>query len=259
MSNRVEEKLKTLPDRPGVYIFKGPDGKILYVGKAVSLRKRVLSYFQPGRPLTSKLMQLVEQTADLEWILTGSEAEALLYEAGLIKEKQPKYNVLFRDDKSYPYLKITAEEPFPRLFIGRVAPAPRHFWSDDHRGHRGMPNAGAFGLASRDGAGSVIGLRRQRPLEIIRDLQQLPQHVGVRPLLDLGLVVPPALAGVLEIRLQTQELILQVGNFFRLPIGGRLVQLFLFSLSLFFHPQHPSWNARLIACAIPPTIAVTRG
>ncbi len=137
MNSRVEEKLKTLPDRPGVYIFKGPDGKILYVGKAVSLRKRVLSYFQPGRPLTSKLMQLVEQTADLEWILTGSEAEALLYEAGLIKEKQPKYNVLFRDDKSYPYLKITAEEPFPRLFIGRVAPAPRHF------------------LGSKEGAASV--------------------------------------------------------------------------------------------------------
>src|SRR3990167_3233632 len=119
MTSRVEEKLKQLPDRPGVYLFKDREGKIIYVGKAVSLRKRVGSYFQPARPLTSKLMQLVGQVADLEWILAGSEAEALLYEAGLIREKQPKYIVLFRDDKSYPTLKITVEEPFPRLFIGR--------------------------------------------------------------------------------------------------------------------------------------------
>ena len=119
MTSRVEEKLKALPDQPGVYLFKDREGKIIYVGKALSLRKRVSSYFQPARPLTAKLMQLVGQVADLDWILAGSEAEALLYEAGLIREKQPKYNVLFRDDKSYPYLKITAEEPFPRLFIGR--------------------------------------------------------------------------------------------------------------------------------------------
>ena len=117
----VSAKLKQIPDRPGVYLFKDREGTILYVGKAVSLRKRVSSYFQPARPLTAKLMQLVSQVADLEWILAGSEAEALLYEQGLIREKQPKYNVLFRDDKSYPYLKVTAEEPFPRLFIGRGA------------------------------------------------------------------------------------------------------------------------------------------
>ncbi len=133
----VSAKLRQLPDRPGVYLFKDAQGKILYVGKAVSLKKRVSSYFQPARPLTAKLMQLVGQVADLDWILAGSEAEALLYEAGLIREKQPKYNVLFRDDKSYPALKITAEEPFPRLFIGRVAPAPRHF------------------LGSKEGAASV--------------------------------------------------------------------------------------------------------
>ncbi len=119
MTSRVEERLRQLPDRPGVYLFKDQEGKVLYVGKAVSLRKRVLSYFQPSRPLTAKLMQLVGQTADLEWIGTGSEAEALLYESSMIKEKQPKYNVSLRDDKSYPYLKVTIEEEFPRLFIGR--------------------------------------------------------------------------------------------------------------------------------------------
>ena len=119
MTSQVEEKLKSLPDRPGVYLFKDREGKVLYVGKAISLRKRVLSYFQPSRPLTAKLMQLVQQTVDLDWIGTGSEAEALLYEASLIKERQPKYNVAFRDDKSYPYLKVTVDEAFPRLFIGR--------------------------------------------------------------------------------------------------------------------------------------------
>src|SRR3989338_6641162 len=121
MTSRVEEKLKALPDRPGVYLFKDREGKILYVGKAVSLRKRVSSYFQPARPLTAKLMQMVGQVADLDWILAGSEAEALLYESSQIKESQPKYNVLLRDDKSYPYLKVTVEEPLPRLFIGRGA------------------------------------------------------------------------------------------------------------------------------------------
>ncbi len=115
----LQKKLSELPDRPGVYLFKDVDGQILYVGKAVSLRKRVSSYFQPSRPLTDKLLRLIQQTNDLEWILTGSEAEALLYEASLIKEHQPKYNVSFRDDKSYPSLKITVEEEFPRLFIGR--------------------------------------------------------------------------------------------------------------------------------------------
>lgn len=119
METALRDKLKQLPETPGVYLFKDREGKLLYVGKALSLRKRVLSYFQPARPLTAKLMSLVRQTAALDWILTGSEAEALLYEQGMIREKQPKYNVLFRDDKTYPYLKVTAEEEFPRLFVGR--------------------------------------------------------------------------------------------------------------------------------------------
>lgn len=124
MTSPVEQKLKTLPDRPGVYFFKDSEGKILYVGKALSLAKRVRSYWQPGRPLTGKLTVLVRQVADLDWIVTGSEAEALLFESSLIKENQPKYNVSLRDDKSYPYLKVTLEEEFPRLFIGRGASDP---------------------------------------------------------------------------------------------------------------------------------------
>ncbi len=96
---------------------------MIYVGKAVSLRKRVQTYFQP-RPQAGKVMRMVRQIADCDWIVTGSEAEALLVESSLIKEKQPKYNISLRDDKSYPYLKVTVEERFPRLFIGRGALEP---------------------------------------------------------------------------------------------------------------------------------------
>lgn len=125
----LQEKIKELPDQPGVYLFRDQAGSLLYVGKAASLRKRVMSYFpslagasqgrQPARPQNAKLIRMVRETSDLEWIRTGSEAEALLYEAMLIKEHQPKYNISLRDDKSYPYLKVTGEEAFPRLYIGR--------------------------------------------------------------------------------------------------------------------------------------------
>ncbi len=120
----LPEKLRQVPDRPGVYFFKDDAGVILYVGKAASLRKRVFSYFQPSKPLSAKLDQLVRKTVEIDWIVTGSEAEALLYEASVIKQELPKYNVMFRDDKSYPVLKVTAEEQFPRLFIGRKTREP---------------------------------------------------------------------------------------------------------------------------------------
>lgn len=111
--------MKQLPDKPGIYLFKNDAGNVLYVGKAASLRKRVLSYFQPARPLINRLAKLVQETKNLEWIVTGSEAEALLYEMSTIKELTPKYNVLLRDDKTFPVIKVTVEEPFPRLFVGR--------------------------------------------------------------------------------------------------------------------------------------------
>lgn len=120
----LQEKLKNLPESPGVYLFKNRQGTILYVGKAICLRKRVFSYFQPSRPLPAKTGRLIHETADLEWIVTGSEAEALLVESSHIKEWKPKYNISLRDDKSYPFLKVTVEEPFPRLFIGRGTDEP---------------------------------------------------------------------------------------------------------------------------------------
>lgn len=114
----LQEKIKSFPEAPGVYLMKGKDGVVLYVGKAASLRKRVLSYFQSSRAHAPRIAALLTQVADVEYLVTRSEAEALLYEASLIKSKKPKYNVALRDDKSYPWIRLTHEE-FPRIFITR--------------------------------------------------------------------------------------------------------------------------------------------
>ncbi len=112
----VEQRIRNLPDRPGIYIFKGPRGKALYVGKAKSLRKRALNYLQPaGEP---RLATMLAEAADLDFLVTDSESEALLLENNWIKERRPRYNVLLRDDKTYPYLKLTAE-PWPRIAFTR--------------------------------------------------------------------------------------------------------------------------------------------
>ncbi len=115
----LQEKLDSLPAEPGVYLFKNSEGKIIYVGKARSLRNRVRSYFQGGRALDAKTARLIEEAADLEYILTDSEVEALILESTLVKQQQPRYNVNLKDDKSFPYLKLTVNEPFPRIFITR--------------------------------------------------------------------------------------------------------------------------------------------
>jgi len=113
---KLKEKIKKLPLSPGVYIMKSKKGEILYVGKASSLRKRVTSYFGPGR--SRKTEVLVDKIADIDFIECESEAQALILEASLIKEKMPKYNIALRDDKSYPYIEITKEK-FPRLKVSR--------------------------------------------------------------------------------------------------------------------------------------------
>lgn len=111
-------KINSLPLTSGVYLMKDADGAIIYVGKAVSLRERVLSYFRTRPPIQSKTNLLVAAIADINFIETASEAEALILEASLIKEYDPKYNIELRDDKSYPYIVITNEK-FPRVFIDR--------------------------------------------------------------------------------------------------------------------------------------------
>ena len=113
------EKLEQLPNRPGVYLFKGADGAILYVGKARVLRDRVRSYFQASRPTELHKTRLVEEIADLDLVVTDSEMEALALENNLIKRHKPPYNLRLRDDKNHPYLKLTLAEEYPRLYVVR--------------------------------------------------------------------------------------------------------------------------------------------
>ena len=115
----LEEKLQTLPTAPGVYLHKDDAGKIIYVGKAKNLRNRVRSYFQSGRGHDRKTRELVRRISDLEFIVTDNEVEALVLESNLIKQHKPRYNILLKDDKQYPHLKLTVNEPFPRVMITR--------------------------------------------------------------------------------------------------------------------------------------------
>lgn len=124
----IKEKIRRVPRKPGVYLFKGNGGKILYIGKAKILRERVKTYFQKGPPSSPRLMTLVGKIRDLEWIVTGSEVEALLTEANLVKNHAPKYNVSLKDDKSFPYIRIT-NEPYPQVLLTRkvVKDGSRYF------------------------------------------------------------------------------------------------------------------------------------
>src|SRR5262245_7681274 len=115
----LRAKLENLPSSPGVYLYKDDKGKTIYVGKARSLRSRVRTYFQESRPFDVKTEKLVSETADLECIVTDNQVEALILESTLVKKNQPRYNVNLKDDKSFPYLKLTVNEPYPRIFITR--------------------------------------------------------------------------------------------------------------------------------------------
>ncbi len=115
----LEEQIKLLPDRPGCYLFKDASGRIIYVGKARSLKNRVRQYFQSSRYLTAKVLAMVNQIAEIEHIVTDTETEALVLESNLIKKHKPKYNIRLRDDKHYPYLRLTLNEAWPRLLVAR--------------------------------------------------------------------------------------------------------------------------------------------
>ena len=115
----LDEKLSRLPDRPGVYLYRDAKEQVIYVGKAASLRSRVRSYFQESRPHDPKTDLLVRQIADLEYIVTDNELEALMLEANLVRRHRPRYNIILRDDKHYPFLKLTTDEEFPRLVVTR--------------------------------------------------------------------------------------------------------------------------------------------
>lgn len=116
----IEEELKKLPSQPGVYIMHDAKDEIIYVGKAISLKNRVRQYFQSSRNLTPKIVQMVSHIARFEYIITDSELEALVLECNLIKEYRPKYNTMLTDDKTYPYIKVTTGEAYPRLLFSRL-------------------------------------------------------------------------------------------------------------------------------------------
>lgn len=115
----IQEELKKLPQKAGVYLMKDENGHVIYVGKAVNLKNRVRQYFQSSRNHTAKTRSMVQNIREFEYIVTDSEMEALLLECNLIKKYHPYYNILLKDDKTYPYIKVTVQEQFPRIFITR--------------------------------------------------------------------------------------------------------------------------------------------
>ena len=118
MTSIKKNQIKQIPTKPGVYFFKDVDSEIIYIGKAKNLRNRVRSYFQKSKHQSAKNISLIKRIANVEWLVVRSEVEALLTEANLIKQHQPHYNVSLKDDKSFPYIRIT-KEPYPRVFITR--------------------------------------------------------------------------------------------------------------------------------------------
>jgi excinuclease ABC subunit C len=119
MADHLEEQLKGLPAKPGVYLFRDPKGDVLYIGKAKSLRPRVRSYFQASKDMRSTIASLPDRVADIEVIVTNTEVEALHLEQNLVKRHRPPFNVRLRDDKSFPYIAVTVEDDYPRVMFTR--------------------------------------------------------------------------------------------------------------------------------------------
>ena len=114
-----EDEIKRLPDKPGVYLMRNKNNEIIYVGKAKILKNRVTQYFRKNSSHTPKVMAMVSQIASFEYIITDSEREALALECNLIKKYKPKYNILLKDDKQYPYIKVSINEAYPRVSMTR--------------------------------------------------------------------------------------------------------------------------------------------
>jgi len=115
----LHEKIRTLPTRPGVYLYKNAEGDVIYVGKAKNLRSRVRSYLLEASQANAKTGSLMREAVDIDYILVANEHEALALENNLIKQRKPRFNILLRDDKTYPYVKLTLNERFPKVFVTR--------------------------------------------------------------------------------------------------------------------------------------------
>ena len=208
----LEDKLRTLPARPGVYLFKDAGGEIIYVGKAKSLRSRVRSYFAASAQHGIKTQELIRRAADVDTIVVTTEAEALILENNLIKENKPRFNINLKDDKTYPYIKVTVHERFPRVWVTRrlVKDGSRYF-------------------------GPYTDVRRMRQsLELVKRLYtvrschyDLPDDVPARPCLDyhIGRCKAPcvALQSEAEYRTMVDEILEVLGGHTRL-VANRLKQ-----------------------------------
>ena len=115
LNDKLQQNIAILPEQPGVYLMRDAEGKVIYVGKAINLKNRVRSYFRNLATHSPKVRAMVARIDDLETILCQSEAEALVLECNLIKKFRPRYNILLKDDKSYPCIKVTIQEEFPRV------------------------------------------------------------------------------------------------------------------------------------------------
>ena len=172
----IHEELKKLPRKPGVYLMKDENGNIIYVGKAVNLANRVRQYFQSSSAHTPKVRGMTPHIREFEYVVVDNEVEALILECNLIKKHNPKYNVMLKDDKSYPYIKITVNEAFPRVFMVR-----RHEKEKDKAKYFGpYTNAGDL-RESLDLIREIWPLRscmRKLPQEIGKDRPCLNYHIG---------------------------------------------------------------------------------
>lgn len=168
-----QEELKKLPDNPGVYIMHDSSDAIIYIGKAISLRKRVRQYFQPSHDEGIKKKQMVEHIARFEYIITDLELEALVLECNLIKEHRPKYNTMLRDDKSYPYIRVSVGEDFPRVQFS-------HKMKKDRAKYFGPYTSAGAVKTTIDLINKIYGLRtcnRNLPKDIGKDRPCLNYHI----------------------------------------------------------------------------------
>lgn len=181
--DRLEQILRQLPLTPGVYFFKDKTDQILYIGKSKRLRSRVRSYFREPAQLGPRLELMVYQVADIEFIVTDTEAEALALEANLIKQHQPHFNVLLKDDKKYPYVCITWSEPYPRIFItrkrqlGNVGDTSSDAPKDRYYG----PYVDSFRLRQTLALVKRLFPLRQRPRPLFKDRPCLNYDIGRCP------------------------------------------------------------------------------
>ncbi|HEY9670363.1 MAG TPA: excinuclease ABC subunit UvrC [Waterburya sp.] len=181
---RLERRLKEIPQEPGVYIMRDVSDRILYIGKSKKLRSRVRSYFRESQRLSDRIAMMVRQVAEIEFIVTDTEAEALALEANLVKQHQPYFNVLLKDDKKYPYLLITWSEEYPRIFITRN----RRLAKEKDKYYGPFVDAGLLRTTLR--LAKRLFPMRQRPQPLFKDRPCLNYDLGRCPGVCQKLVSP---------------------------------------------------------------------